>query len=247
MCQMTRYMLALHARRSALMVLCVALLATLSACSSHKHPDPIEMVPSNMCQMTRYMLALHARRSALMVLCVALLATLSACSSHKHPDPIEMVPSTAVVVKTIDLRALLREAGSPVAVKGDSLTVEADKVVSLMVNPDFREPLAALLAAGEAVDFSRMTAFTTSRGCDVVLLPVLDEDMCQMTRYMLALHARRSALMVLCVALLATLSACSSHKHPDPIEMVPSSPCSTKICSKRPSRPMVRDLKRAKD
>lgn len=130
-----------------------------------------------MYQMTRYMLALHARRSALMVLCVALLATLSACSNHKHPDPIEMVPSTAVVVKTIDLRALLREAGSPVAVKGDSLTVEADKVVSLMVNPDFREPLAALLAAGEAVDFSRMTAFTTSRGCDVVLLPVLDEDL----------------------------------------------------------------------
>lgn len=94
------------------------------------------------------------------------------CSLRPDAEALDCVPDSAVAVKTVNLDVLLREAGTPVAVKQGKLAEEAERVLSLVALPEFRDPLATLLASRDAVDFSRMTSFTTAGGRDVVILPV---------------------------------------------------------------------------
>ncbi len=110
-------------------------------------------------------------------LAVAVVAVLSQSCADRH-TPMEslvrLVPDDAVVVRTVNLSRLMTEAGCPTPVSGGKLLPDAAKVLSLMAEPDYRDALVALLAAGNAVDFSRMVNYTTADGRDMILLDVLD-------------------------------------------------------------------------
>jgi len=115
--------------------------------------------------------------SCLSLMCqVFLVVFLAGCSRHAEVSQIGFVPDSAVSVRAIDFRKLLKDAGVRAgSFKAANDSSVAQRVVDLIVEPDFRDAFRAWVTAGEGVDLSRFMEFTTHDGNDVIVCPVADE------------------------------------------------------------------------
>lgn len=117
------------------------------------------------------------RKFILILAAVVALLSVSGCSGGRIRQLMECVPENAVVVRTVDLAYLFKEAGVPTPVNADTLYDDAGRVLSLFVPRDFHGILTRLLAAPGAVDLSRTVAFTDAAGRDLIMLPVSDRQL----------------------------------------------------------------------
>ena len=102
-------------------------------------------------------------------------AVLLSCTGASRVSSVECVPDDAVVVKSVNLDGMLKAAGCPLPFGADTLTSVEAGVVDLVVEPDFRDALVAVIST-DGVDASDVTCFTTSGGDEVVIVPVTDYD-----------------------------------------------------------------------
>ena len=116
----------------------------------------------------------HFRKFVCIFFAAVTLISVSGCSGDRMRSIIECVPENAVVVRTVDLAYLFREAGVPSPVRSDTLSEDAAGILSLFVPADFHVILTRLLAAPGAVDLSGMLMFTDAAGRDIAILPVSD-------------------------------------------------------------------------
>ena len=102
---------------------------------------------------------------------------LAGCGENESGSLADRVPADAVVVKSVDLDALLKSAGcgNPFDTQGQ-LRENAEKVISLTVAPDLREALTELLRIENGVAAENMIVFTTAKGYEMAVMPLLSRD-----------------------------------------------------------------------
>ncbi len=94
------------------------------------------------------------------------------CSKQGTPSSlVSLVPDDAVVVKAVDFEELLSQGGcSRMFDNKGNLLGNAEKVVSLVVQPDYRDALTTIMRVADGVDMSRMVVFTTAQGYEMVVM-----------------------------------------------------------------------------
>ena len=102
---------------------------------------------------------------------------LAGCGNADDGDILSRVPDDVVAVKTVNLGLMLKEAGCRQAFDTQgNLRDNAYKVVSLAVAPDFRNALAELMKTDDCVALNKLVAFTTCRGYEIAVVPMLNRD-----------------------------------------------------------------------
>lgn len=94
------------------------------------------------------------------------------CSKQGTPSSlVSLVPDDAVVVKAVDFEELLSQGGcSRMFDNKGNLLGNAEKVVSLVVQPDYRDALTTIMRVADGVDMSRMVVFTTAQGYEMAVM-----------------------------------------------------------------------------
>lgn len=114
--------------------------------------------------------------AAMTLLCWTLLG--GCAKQYGESSVIELVPDDAVVVKCVDVDRLLARAGcGRVFDNGGNLLENTEKIMSLVVQPDYRDALAAVMRAGKGTDLSRLAVFTAAQGYEVALMPVVSRNL----------------------------------------------------------------------
>lgn len=109
--------------------------------------------------------------ASMLLLCGVLIG---GCSDRgSNTSEVSLVPDNAVVVKFVDFSGMLAQAGCRRMFDSrGNMSDNAAKVMSLIVQPDYRDALTAIMRVDGGADLSKLVVFTTAQGYEMALMPV---------------------------------------------------------------------------